>query len=75
MIDTRKEQEQADLDYFYGIMAENKRTLKKELLEMKKEDLLEFCDVLDKIAENGFSCTVVSKVHIGTLEVDKTNQI
>lgn len=71
LIITRRQQEIADLDYFYGITYEDKCKIKKELLEMKKEDLLEFCDLLDKVAENGYECTVAPKAHIDSLNVEK----
>lgn len=72
LVDVRKEQELADMDYFIGTTYEDKKAQKQELLSMTKEDLLDFCDVLDKIAENGFSCTVAPKAHIETLDVQKT---
>lgn len=72
LLDVRNEQQFADMDYFCGITYEDKCRIKKELLEMKKEDLLDFCSVLDTIAENGFVCTVAPKAHIDSLDVDKT---
>lgn len=75
LIATRREQLIADLDYFYGITVDDKRKQKHQLLEMKKDDLLEFCDILDKVAENGFSCTVAPKAHIDTLDVKKVNTL
>lgn len=72
LVDARKEQEIADLDYFCKITYEDRCKIKKELLEMKKEDLLDFCDLLNKVAKQGFSCTVAPKAHIESLNVEKT---
>lgn len=75
LLDVRKEQEIADFNFFMGITYEDKRKQKSELLNMKKEDLLDFCEMLNKIAENGFACTVAPSSHIEALNVERVNKL
>lgn len=71
LISISRAHKNADIDYFKGITFDDKRKKKQELIKMKKEDLLEFCDVLDNVPKKGYSCVVCSAAHIDEIKADK----
>lgn len=71
LMNTSRAHKIADLEHFMGITMDDKRQTKKELVEMKKSDLLDFCDMLDNVPKNGYSCVVCSAAHIDEIKADK----
>ena len=50
-----------DNNIFAGIDEAIARRIRREMLETKKSDLLEFCDIIDRFAEKGAVCVVAYK--------------
>jgi hypothetical protein len=48
----------ADTHYFIGITEEERIAMRREIADTSREDLLSWCPVLDKMAEEGYICVV-----------------
>ena len=51
----------ADNSRFCGITGDDLRKIRREMLEAGKNDILEFCDVVDRLSEEGAVCVVAYK--------------
>ncbi|MDD5823865.1 MAG: insulinase family protein [Firmicutes bacterium] len=67
LISVDKQHGLADKEYFSGISYDDKLVAKKALLGMKKEELLDFCEMFDAMAEDGYVCTIGPQEAVDTM--------
>lgn len=58
LMSSAKKGQFADLDCLSGTTYKDKLSSNKAMLNMKKEDLLEYCDLFDKMAEGNSLCVI-----------------
>ncbi|MGM9534246.1 MAG: insulinase family protein [Intestinibacter sp.] len=63
LMNLRSESIQADRDFFMGITEEDIIQLRKDILNIEKKDLLKYCDLLTKMAEDHATCVAASIEH------------
>lgn len=68
LISSAKKGIQADINWLSGITYEDKQETYNQILSMKKEDMLDFCDLFDKMAQGNSICIVGNSDSLSNLD-------
>lgn len=68
LMSSSKKGQFADLDYLSGITYEDKQKANTAMLNMKKEDLLKYCDLFDAMAKGNSICIIGNSEKLSTLD-------
>lgn len=75
LLSTREWAISCDNDYFRGITMENRSEEKSRMLHSTKERLLQFCETLEKIAQNGGICVIGHEQAIADCKTEELNSM
>jgi len=68
LMSTAKQGYNADINFLANITKQDKQAIRDRMLSLKKEDLLEICDMFDRMSEKGSVCIIGNENALSSID-------